>query len=370
MEQPKRVLILGMTERMGGVETFIYQTTVFSNREKYQYDFLVHGADHCVFQEEIEHFYPQDVHFFFCEKYKRNPLRCIAELIRFYRENGQRYDWIHLETGAASEVLYLFPFCLFLRAKVMIHSHNGYGYSPVINALFRPVVNFAADRRVACSGAAAEWLFGRRHGADALLLRNGIDTKRFTFSPAQRDEIRSRYGLRDELLIGHIGRFSEQKNHLFLLQLFRCVLHERPDAKLLLVGAGEKEQELKAACAGLGIEASVLFAGLQRQTEAYYSAFDVFVMPSLYEGLPVVGVEAQSEGLPCFFSDTIDRQIQITENARMLKLEAGAEAWSREILRAASVPRRELFAEKVAEAGFDIRSTVGRLEQLYEDVEP
>lgn len=365
MNNPKHVLIIGLTERMGGVETFIYNTTRFSDPNKIQYDYLIHGADHCVFEEEITRFYGDHSHFFFVEKYKRNPFRCLKDLFAFYRKNGKKYDWIHLQTGAASEILYVFPFCLFLRARVLVHSHNGNGYSPRVNRMFRPVVNLVSSQRLACSELAAKWLFGDHLYKKSRMIHNGIDVERFTFSEERRSAIRKEYGIEDCFVMGHVGRFSEQKNHTYLLDIFAHVRKNRTDAKLLLLGGGEKEAEIRAYSQKLGLEQDIIYAGIRDNTEDFYSAFDVFVMPSLYEGLPIVGIEAQSEGLPCFFSANIDRQIDMSDQTQILSLEDGAEVWSQAILHSKPAEKRETYSQVVRNAGFGIQDTVKELEKIY-----
>lgn len=365
MNRPKRILVIGLTERMGGVETFIYNTMRFSHPEQYQFDYLVHGANHCVFQNEITEFYGSEQHIYFVEKYKANPFRCLRNLISFYCENGKKYDWIHLQTGATSEVLYVFPFCLFLPAKVITHSHNGNGYSPIVNRLFQPFVNLISDKRIACSNAAADWLFGEKSRKKVLFLQNGVDTQRFTFSAKERERIRREYGIKSEFLVGHIGRFSEQKNHVFLIRIFHSLLKKKPDSCLMLVGCGEKENEIRALCRELQIVEKVIFAGLKSNTEDYYGAFDAFVMPSLYEGLPIVGIEAQCEGLPCLFSEEIDRAVLLTDQAFTMSLTESADQWSDAVLKLSSGKHRERYAQEVANSGFSIQTTVEKLEEIY-----
>lgn len=362
----KRVLIIGLTERMGGVETFIFQTACFSDRDSYQYDYLVHGAERCVFQREIEALNPGEQHIYFTRKYKADPIGCILDLIRFYKTYGKRYDYIHLQTGSASELLYLFPYCLFFRAKVIVHSHNGNGYAPLINCLFRPLVNFVADCRLACSQTAAAWMFGKKWADKVEIIRNGIDVKRFAFDAQRRARLRAQYALEGKLVIGHVGRFAPQKNHRFLVEIFDHVLSERPDARLLLVGTGEMEAEILELVQEKGISSQVIFAGLQSQTDDFYNAFDLFLMPSLYEGLPIVGIEAQCAGLPCLFSEEIDRQILLTDRAKMLSLDSGAGEWSRVLLSMRSDDtQRQRYADYVRQAGYDIQDAVGQLEDVY-----
>ena len=368
MKTSKKILIIGLTERMGGVETFIYNTTIFSNKTKYTYDYLIHGTDHCVFEKEIRDFYSDgEQHFFFVRKYKEDPIGCLKDLHTFYKNNGKKYDWIHFQSGSAAEILYVFPFCLKYKIPVISHSHNGNGYNPIVNRLFRFIVNMVTKKRLACSEVAADWLFGKKHARDTAIIINGIDTNRFTYNPDARKTIRELYGIADnQLLIGHIGRFSEQKNHSFIIDIFLEIKKRRADAILLLVGVGELLDEVKQKVKDLELCTSVIFAGKQKRTEDYYSAFDAFLMPSLYEGLPIVGVEAQCEGLDSFFSDTIDKQILITKRAHMLSLIKGPSEWARYILSRMDTISRDLSASEIYKQGYSIQSTLSTLQKVYE----
>jgi len=368
VQRKKRVLIIGLTERMGGVETFIYNTTVFSDVEKYEYDFLVHGVGHCVFEDDINSFYNNGRHIYFIRKYKSNPIGCIYDLFRFYKKKGNAYDYIHLQTGSTTEILYVFPFCLFIKAKVISHSHNGNGYNQIINRLFRPVVNFVSKKKLACSSVAADWLYGKKC-RDALIVNNGIDTTKFTFDASARTRIRNHYEIQDELVIGHIGRFSVQKNHTFIFEVFDAILKKQPKAKLMLVGVGELLDNARDRVKEFGIEKSVVFCGKQMDTPAYYSAFDIFLMPSLYEGLPIVGVEAQSEGLPCFFSSNVSEQIKITNNANVLSLDMKSSEWADQILKVKMIQSRGSYSDIIAEKGYSIQNAVKTLEKVYDILE-
>ncbi|MBU5428789.1 glycosyltransferase [Kineothrix sp. MSJ-39] len=365
-EPPKRILVIGLTERMGGVETFIYNSTIFSDREKYEYDFLVHGTDHCVFENEILQFYNNERHIYFVEKIKKNPIKWLKDMLTFYQTNGSKYDYIHIQTGAASEIVYVFPFCFFYGIKVIVHSHNGNGYSPFINAVFRPIVNWVAYEKIACSVEAAKWLFGLDI-KKVKILNNGIDTKKFSYNEQSRKKIRREYHILDELVIGHIGRFSEQKNHEKIIAIFREIKKRIENAKLILVGTGEKIDEIKELVKKIGYEKSIIFAGKQMNTEEYYSAFDVFLMPSLYEGLPIVGIEAQSMGLQCYFSNTIDKQILITDRAKIVSLDATDKEWADIICNnLISLNDREKYPAIVDQRGYSIRNTIKELENVYE----
>lgn len=363
----KRVLVIGLTERMGGVETFIYNTTRFSDKKKYEYDFLVHGTDHTVFQKKITDFYDDGKqHFFFVPSIKKYPLVALKALSKFYRKNASKYDYVHLETGATSEIMYVYPFVRKYNLKVITHSHNGNGYSPIINSIFRPLVNKISVKELSCSKEATDWLFGKKREKSVITINNGIDTDRFTFNEQARKKIRSKYNISDDtLVIGHIGRFSEQKNHKFILEIFKCILKNKSDAILMLVGTGELANTVQKEIDALNLTKNVILCGIQMQTEKFYSAFDIFLMPSLYEGLPVVGVEAQCEGLPCYFSNNITNQINITDLSFFLSLNKSPSFWAEKILLNRVTVNRKRYPVVIDKKGFSIRSTVKELEIIY-----
>lgn len=364
----KKILIIGLTERMGGVETFIYNTTRFSDKKKYEYDFLVHGTDHAIFQKQISAFYNDEKqHFFFIPSIKKHPILALKKLSAFYKANAFKYDYIHLETGAASEILYVYPFINKYNLKVITHSHNGNGYSPIINFLFRPLVNKYSVKKLSCSNEATNWLFGKKYKKSITFINNGIDTNRFTFSASAREKIRKQYGINNNtLVIGHIGRFAKQKNHEFLLRIFKQISKKNHDSVLMLLGTGELENRIKEQAKKLEIIDKVLFCGVQNNTENYYSAFDVFLMPSLYEGLPIVGIEAQSEGLPCFFSNKISKELGITSLSNFISLDSSPDIWADIIIQNCKVTDRKSYSKEINHKQFSIQATVKQLENVYE----
>ncbi|KRL79706.1 glycosyltransferase [Ligilactobacillus equi] len=364
----KKILIIGLTERMGGVETFIYNTTRFSNKQKYVYDYLAHGTDKVVFQEEISKFYDNENHFYFVPSVKRNPIQALRALSKFYKEHGGEYDYVHLQTGATSELMYVLPFINKYKFKLITHSHNGNGYSPVINSIFKPLVNLTSTKKLSCSNEATDWLFGKKYEDNVEIINNGIDSEQFTFNLEKRKYIRNKYNLTEsKFVVGHIGRFSEQKNHVFIIKIFKEIVKKNSNAVLMLVGTGELEESIKELVKKNNLIDKVIFCGLQKDTAAYYSAFDVFLMPSLYEGLPIVGIEAQSEGLPCYFSTSISEQIKITKNANLVSLNNSSAEWAKKITESkVALNERKGFAKVINDNGYSIRGTVRKLEEIYE----
>lgn len=361
-----KILIIGLTNVMGGVETFIYNTTVFSDKTKYQYEFLIHGDEKdCVFRKEINEFYERQGGFYFVPKYKSSPFKCLAALNKFFKENGRKYKYIHVHTGLTAEILYCFPFCLMYRNKVIVHSHYSGGKNTKQNKLFRPLVNVLVNKRLACSVSAARWMFGEKNVKKACIINNGIDTERFSYQLEPRKKIRQKYGVENQFIVGHVGRFSSEKNHDFLIDVFEAVKKKKRNAMLMLVGTGELEQEIRDKVQAKKLEGSILFTGVQSNINEYYSAFDCFVMTSWFEGLPVVGVEAQAAGLPCLFSDGIPKKILITDRAKTVPLSDSAEVWAELICKDEVNFHREQYADIVDKQGYGVKNTVKKLEEVY-----
>jgi len=204
-------------------------------------------------------------------------------------------------------------------------------------------------------------MYGKR-AKDAVIVRNAIDTERFCADFAKREKMRTIWGAKDKV-IGHIGRFEYEKNHIFLLNAFATILKSRKDALLVLVGRGSLESAIKAEIDRLGIQDSVIFMPEVYAVEEYYNGFDLFLLPSIYEGLPLVGVEAQSVGVPCIFSDAVTREADLTEDSAFLPIDEPS-VWAQAALKILDEP----FEPKpylVKQKGFDIRSAAAELEQLY-----
>ena len=196
---------------------------------------------------------------------------------------------------------------------------------------------------------------------------NGIDLKKYEYNEAVRQEVRRKLNLEGKYVVGHAGRFSDQKNHSFLLDIFQAVHRKNPNTVLLLFGVGELQEAMKNKARTLGIEDAVVFYGASNEMNKMWQAMDVFVMPSLHEGLPVTGVEAQASGLPCVFSDAITREVGLTSNTEFLSLQEKPDVWAEHVLKYMNVQRKS--ERKILEqAGYDIQQTADTLAQLYLNV--
>ena len=230
------------------------------------------------------------------------------------------------------------------------------------------IVSNATDL-VACGRAAGIWLYGekafRRKGK---LILNGVDVRKYRFDSVKRREIRDRYGLDASFVIGHAGRMAPEKNQIFLVELMPEILRRRPDAVLLLVGDGDQRVLLEDRIRKLGIAEAVILTGMVLNVQDYLSAMDVFVLPSVFEGMPLSVVETQSNGLPCLLSSAVPRDVHLTDLVRTVSLQDPAEKWISGILDSERKDP-ESYNERMLKSGFDIQDMVGKIYEIYSRAE-
>ena len=232
----------------------------------------------------------------------------------------------------------------------------------------KPMIKYVATDYWGCSNAAGEFYFSqKRWNEKNQLIHNAIDVNNFTFNEVYRRQIRGKYGLGDKFIVGHVGRLTWQKNQKKLLEVFAALHKIKPDAQLVIVGTGELEEKLKKQASELGIFDAVTFAGMQTNVNEWYSVFDVFVLSSWYEGLPVVGIEAQAADLPCIFTDKITPEVKVTDRVRFMGLDDDDIAWANAILKFQPKERLNRFNE-LKIAGYDIQTEAARMQEMYLDL--
>jgi len=222
-----------------------------------------------------------------------------------------------------------------------------------------------------CSKEACEFLFGERCFNDnrVRIINNGIETENFVFNEEIRVKMREELGIKDStIVVGHVGRFSYPKNHDFLIDIFKKVNEKNRNTLLLLVGDGNLREAIERKVEYLGLSNRVIFAGIRSDVADVLQAMDIFVFPSLYEGLPVTLVEAQASGLPCVISDNITKQVQITDLIHPVSLERSPEYWSKKILEVTKDSLRIDTSSLIRENNFDIYSIAKTLTTFYSEV--
>lgn len=290
------------------------------------------------------------------------------------------YDCVHIHGDVAYLLL------IFAKAardagvrKIILHSHaagidgGSQRLKALLHRLCRGSLRRCATDYAACSDKAAAWMYPGMAMDRIKLVENGVELERFAFNPTIRARIRGDLGLKDAFVVGHVGRFAYQKNHDFLVEAFAAIRRRVKNAKLLLVGEGVLFDRIRDKVKRLGLEDDVIFYGASNDVGGLMQAMDMFALPSHFEGLPVVGVEAQAAGLPVLFSDCVTRQAALTEHVWFLPIErASVERWGEMAATLAGGPGwdRALDCERVRRAGFAIQDTVSAFLELYDAPEP
>lgn len=364
--KPMRVLQISYAMDLGGAETLIMNLYRNIDRSMVQFDFLLHCPHESAYEKEIlslgGRIYKIPRYLGYNKlSYERN----LSLFLKAHPEHIIIHD--HL-MDSASETLKV---AKRLGRITVAHSHIAdvpFSLREIIRFLFRRNLWKIADYRFACSESAGKWLY--RGKAGFTILRNGIITERFAYSGQTRGIKRKEFGIAESTrLIGTIGRMVNQKNQGRLLDVIKHLVDFEDNAKLMLVGEGPLETELKAKVGKLNLEDHVIFTGPRTDVNELLSAMDVFVLPSLYEGLGIVLVEAQASGLPCVFTDTIPKDVDlIPELIHRVSLSVSDEAWAKTILDSRPLKNRENAWETVADKGYDIRNSAQQLQVFYSEL--
>lgn len=286
----------------------------------------------------------------------------------FFRQH--RYDVVHIHSSSTPALAVLAAAAH--RAgtpKVIVHSHTTGKADSVQHRLFRFLASLSMRRHVdvycACSSAAAQWKFMPKYAAQAIIVKNGIDTTRFRYDAIARERMRAQLDIpADAFVIGNIGRLCQLKNQRFLIDVFARIAAADENARLILIGEGEDREMLIDAVAEYGLTGRVSLTGNVTNVQEYLCAMDVFALPSQYEGLGIVAVEAQATGLPVVASKGVPQEIKLTDAVRFLEIANAEQAWAEALCgyrRRARVDR----SEEIRAAGYDIRTTAALLKRLY-----
>lgn len=359
----KRALYIVTSMDAGGAETVFMKFYRALDRSRYQLDFCVSSDKPGFYDDEIRRLGGRIVHT--VKKTESGPVASFRRLAQIAREGGY-CSAVRSSQHSLSALDLLAMRMGGVRRTVFRSSNTGTVYNSggeaVLHKVFRPLIKLAATAYTAPSTEAGIYMFGKAgvKSGRFCILHNAVDLSEFAYREDARSSIRAELGIsEDAFVVGHVGRFNQQKNHSFLIDAFEQVACVREDARLLLLGRGELEGKVRERAARAGVSDRVVFAGVRRDVALCYSAMDVLAFPSLYEGLPNVIVEAQANGLPCIVSDTITREVMANDNVKFMPLAKGPEAWAREII--GGQPRRLTANENhLADEGYDIETELAR----------
>lgn len=368
MSEPIRILQVFAEMNRGGAETMIMNLYRHIDRAKIQFDFIVHTQDKCAFDEEIEQLggrifrvprYVGKNHFAYTKAWKE------------FFNNNPNYKIVHGHVRSTAAI-YL---SLAKRAKMITicHSHatssRGNIQKRIVKRFMQYPIRFISDYFFACSNEAAIWLFGKSiiNNDNYHLLKNAIDLNLFSYNYRTRMEIREKLGLNGDFLIGHVGSFTKEKNHDFLIDVFYEISRRVSNSKLLLIGDGDLVNLIKIKIEKLKINDRLIIIQKSDRVFDYYMAMDLFIFPSLHEGLGIALVEAQSSGLECYASlNRVPFEAKVTENVEYLPIELGPEEWAEYIISKFKWENiRESKYIELKSKGYDINDTSKWLEKFY-----
>lgn len=363
-----RVLQVGMTRNLGGIETYLIEQFRHLDKSKIDYDFVnITGEYSICYDDEI---LASGSKIFKVVSRHKNPLLHYWQWVTILLQHKGVYDVIVLNTNSME---YVFPLVL---GKVfgipvrVIHSHNS-GFENkqglvrrLLVGMNKKLLSWSANLRFACSRLAGRWMFGDK---PYHVIYNAIDIHKHDADDAVRAEMRQSFGLGEALTVLHVGRFSYQKNHTFLLDIFKEIHRIHQDSVLLLVGDTTEETEylfeVKRKIREYGLDDTVRLLGRRDDVNRIMQAADVLVMPSFFEGLTVVGIEAQASDLPLILSDTVTHELGLLPSTRFISLDAGIDIWAQAVIEAKRNHRQSRYDE-LKVAGYDIEHETKKVQQL------
>lgn len=351
----KKVLVYGMTNNPGGIETYLINMALKMKKVGIQFDFLCDFPDIVYMDKILEN---ESEVYFIPPKGKKlfGHWKEIWKVLNKHPEYEHVYFNI-LDAGAAFSML--IPWLM--RRNIIVHSHNGATDKVKLHKICRPFLNFFADKYVSCSKLAAEFMFGNRlvSKQNILIIPNAIDGNRYEYDKDVRDEYREKLNLRNKYVVCHVGRMSNQKNPLRIIDIFQEVWEKEKNAVLLYIGTGEMADDVINYVDKKTCKNNIRFLGTRKDVAELMKASDVFLLPSLYEGLPIVAVEAQTSGLPVIVSTAVTKEVDLTGNVVFVDLKNTNEYWAETVLKCKNIERRS-YRKEIAQAGYDNNdSTVG-----------
>jgi len=357
-----RVLHVVTTMNMGGIENFIMNYYRHIDRSKVQFDFLTHRSEKGYFDDEIEQLGGRIFHVPAINPFHH--FSYLKALKEFFKDHPE-YKIVHSHINTFS----MFVLREAKRAGVPVRISHSHATTTKIDLKtpFRyytkkKLTNYSTDN-FACSDKAGKWLFGNK---EFTFFPNSIDTEQFKYDLSTRNEVRTQLGVENNLVLGCVANFSPIKNHSFLIDVFKRVKENIPEAKLVLVGDGAERENIEKKAAELNLTDSVLLLGIRKDVSRLYQAFDEFLLCSISEGFPVSVLEAQTSGLACVLSSGVPRDVCVCDNISFLNINSteSISEWSEKIIEYSRLKRKDNSSE-IIKNGYDINDSAKKLERIY-----
>lgn len=359
-----KILHIVPNMNVGGLETFIMNIYRNIDRNKIQFDFIEHYKEESFYDKEIRELGGKIYHFSL--RNDNNIIKYIIELNNFYKTHKE-YKIIHCHMSSIGFINFIVAKINKIKVRIA-HSHNSSTEKTIkgkIKRLMMLPYKYVSTINYACSSESGKYLFGKKKFE---FIPNAVDTDKFKFSKYNRIQIRKKFDIDDAtVVIGHIGRFNIQKNHEFIIDMFKKYNFIHPNSKLMLIGNGELYNKIKAKVKEMNLEKNVIFTGVVNETWKYYSAFDIFILPSFFEGLPVVGVEAQCNGIKCLFANNITKEIQVTNLISYLNLDI--DTWVKTLCDIDIYYDKKNYYKIVKNTNFNIKKLAKKMQKKYIEME-
>lgn len=365
--EPIRVLHMIGSLEIGGSQAMIINIYRNIDREKIQFDFVIDQNRGGFFEKEITELGGK---IYKMPSFKGTNIHEIRKNWDVFFTEHPEYKILHSHIRSYAS-LYI-PIAKKHGVKTIIHSHstsNGSGISALVKAVMQYPLRYQADYFFGCSKKSGEWLFGKKiaSGDRFFIIKNAINTDEYKVDGNVRNQYREELGIDENVIVYvHVGRLHEAKNHIFLLELFDEIVKKNPKAVLLLVGDGELRNQIVEKINKLDLSRNVIMMGARKDVANILKASDCFLFPSNWEGLPVTVVEAQAAGLPCFISDRITDEVNITSLVKKLPIDQGTKCWI-DAIESDDIKKQDVIRQ-ICEAGFDIKQSTEWLQNFYEEI--
>lgn len=344
--------------RINGMSNIIMNYYKYMDKSEISCDFVINDEINEMYMKQLNNNY------FMLHNRKKKPFSYIKKLSGIIKKGN--YDIVHIHGNSALMQIELEAIRKSgIDCKKIVHAHNTSCKHKLLNNLLYKKFLKSYDFACACSDEAGKWLFKDNK---YIVMNNGVETSRFVYNAELRKELRNKNKCDDKFILLHVGVFNEQKNHTFLIDVFKAVLEKEPTAELRLVGRGIKFEEIKNKVKQLDIEKNVIFVGETTKPELEYLMADVFVFPSIFESFGLVAVEAQCCGLPCVVSDALPLSVKVNDEFDFLSLQKSPQQWADEILKYKDYNGRRSCEHRVTEQGYSIVKEANRLTEFYKSV--
>lgn len=352
----KRIVHIVGTMCPGGVETFIMNIYRNLDRSKVQFDFIINYRDDNDYCDEIEKLGGK---IYITSRKSRHPLKNFNETKRIIRDNNYQIAIRHSDNA--------FPVTDLLAAKKggakrrIFQSHSSNSGHKLLHKYFRTWMKKVPTDRFACSDNAGKWMYGK---LDYTVIKNAIDIKKNTFNQSKREEELAKWNLTGKKVYAHVGSYSPVKNHKFLIEVFNEISKMQEDARLILIGDGALRYEMELQIKELGLEDRIILTGIRHDVPNLLQMADLFIFPSIYEGLPLSVIEAQAAGIRCIISDAITDEVKVTSLVTKMNIEDNPKNWADKAIELSQNYNKENTYEEVANAGYDVT----RVARIYEEL--